>query len=58
MGLFESLHQPGEFIIIPHGEEHMPACEEETQIMLVEPAGTVNTGDTGGERTAANDAWI
>jgi hypothetical protein len=25
---------------------------------LVEPAGTINTGDTRGERTKAADIWI
>lgn len=48
--------EPGEFIIIPHGEEHMPVCEEETQIMLIEPAGTVNTGGEESERTKAPEA--
>lgn len=48
---------PGEFIIIPHGEEHMPVCEEETYIMLMEPASTVNTGGEESERTAT-PVWI
>jgi len=26
--------------------------------MLVEPAGTINTGDTGGDLTAENNVWI
>lgn len=43
--------EPGEFIVIPHGEEHMPVAEEETQIMLIEPAGTVNTGGEVSHRT-------
>jgi hypothetical protein len=30
----------------------------ECKIMIIEPAGTVNTGDAGGEMTAANDVWI
>ena len=30
----------------------------EGQVLLIEPRGVVNTGDTGGERTAKNDAWI
>lgn len=42
---------PGEFIIIPHGEEHMPVTEKETLIMLIEPASTVNTGETESDRT-------
>ncbi len=42
---------PGEFIIIPHGEEHMPVAETGTKIMLLEPATTVNTGTEINERT-------
>ena len=41
----------GEFIIIPHGVEHCPMAEEETQLMLLEPITTVNTGSAQGERT-------
>lgn len=36
---------PGEFIIVPRGVEHKPVCEAETQVVLVEPRETVNTGD-------------
>jgi mannose-6-phosphate isomerase-like protein (cupin superfamily) len=42
---------PGEFIIVPHGVEHMPSCEEQTWIMLFEPASTVNTGTEASDRT-------
>lgn len=35
----------GDFIIIPRGTEHRPVAEEEVQVMLFEPAGTLNTGD-------------
>lgn len=47
----------GEMFVVPRGVEHMPSADRECKIMLVEAAGTVNTGDAGGERTAA-DAWI
>jgi mannose-6-phosphate isomerase-like protein (cupin superfamily) len=43
--------EPGELIIIPRGIEHCPVAEIETQLMLLEPKGTVNTGDTPSERT-------
>jgi mannose-6-phosphate isomerase-like protein (cupin superfamily) len=49
--------EPGEFVIIPHGVEHMPVAAEEVHILLVEPKATVNTGDAGGERTV-EPAWI
>jgi len=35
----------GDFIIVPKGVEHMPEALEEVQIMLFEPASTLNTGD-------------
>jgi mannose-6-phosphate isomerase-like protein (cupin superfamily) len=42
---------PGEFIIIPKGVEHRPVAAEEVEIMLFEPAGTLNTGDQETELT-------
>jgi mannose-6-phosphate isomerase-like protein (cupin superfamily) len=48
----------GEMFVVPKGAEHKPVAEHECKIMLVEPAGTVNTGDTGGDLTAAGDVWI
>ena len=37
---------PGELYVVPKGVEHCPFAEEETHLMLIEPAGTPNTGDT------------
>lgn len=36
---------PGELFVVPRGVEHRPRAEEETQLLLIEPAGTPNTGD-------------
>ena len=44
----------GEFIIIPCGVEHRPNAAEEVEIMLFEPATTLNTGNVINERTVAN----
>ena len=44
---------PGEFIIIPHGVEHKPVAEEETEVVLFEPNSTLNTGNVRNERTVA-----
>ncbi|HVJ83530.1 MAG TPA: cupin domain-containing protein [Planctomycetia bacterium] len=41
----------GEFIIVPRGTEHRPVADDEAEVMLFEPASTVNTGSAGGERT-------
>jgi mannose-6-phosphate isomerase-like protein (cupin superfamily) len=43
----------GEFVIIPHGIEHMPVAEEEAQILLLEPKSTLNTGNVQSDRTVA-----
>ena len=48
----------GELYVVPKGVEHKPVAEEECHILLVEPVGTVNTGDVVSEKTAPNDAWI
>ena len=48
----------GEMCVIPKGVEHKPCAEEECHILLIEPAGLVNTGDVQGELTAPNDVWI
>lgn len=45
--------QAGEFLIVPCGIEHRPVADEEVEVLLFEPAATVNTGSAGGERTVA-----
>jgi len=34
----------GEFLIVPRGVEHRPVAEEEVEVILFVPAGTLNTG--------------
>lgn len=41
----------GEFIIVPHGVEHKPVADEEVHLVLLEPKGTLNTGNVKSERT-------
>jgi len=50
--------QAGEMFVVPRGVEHKPSASSECRIMLIEPVGTANTGDAGGDRTAPNDVWI
>ena len=38
----------GEFLIVPRGTEHRPVASREVHVMLFEPAGTLNTGNTRG----------
>lgn len=48
----------GEMFVVPRGIEHKPVTTNECKLMLVEPVGTTNTGDAGGELTAENNVWI
>ena len=38
---------PGEMVIVPKGVIHRPRAEEEAQVLLIEPKGEPNTGDSG-----------
>jgi mannose-6-phosphate isomerase-like protein (cupin superfamily) len=42
---------PGELFVVPRGVEHCPKADEETQVLVIEPKDTVNTGDAGGDLT-------
>jgi len=48
----------GELIVVPKGVEHRPVCETECTVMLIEPKGTLNTGNTGGPLTDTELEWI
>lgn len=48
----------GEMLVVPKGVEHKPFAKEECRTLLIEPAGTINTGNTGGELTAKDNVWI
>ncbi len=37
--------EPGELFVVPRGVEHCPRADEEVELLLIEPAGTLNTGD-------------
>jgi hypothetical protein len=44
--------------VVPKGVEHKPSAQQECQIMLIEPAGTINTGEAGGDMTVEYEVWI
>ena len=48
----------GEIFVVPKGVEHKPVARDECHILLVEPAGTINTGEVIDEKTVPNDVWI
>jgi len=47
-----------ELIIVPRGVEHRPVAEREAHVLLFEPASTINTGDSPGERTVLSPEWL
>ncbi len=47
-----------EMFVVPKGVEHRTSAGEECRAMIVELAGTVNTGTAGGDMTAPADEWI
>ena len=49
----EEIVRPCEFIIVPHGVEHLPVADEEVHLLLLEPKTTLNTGNVTNERTVA-----
>ncbi len=44
----------GEFLIVPKGVSHKPKAIGEVELMLFEPATTINTGDKINTRTKQN----
>jgi mannose-6-phosphate isomerase-like protein (cupin superfamily) len=48
----------GEMYIVSKGVEHKPYAAKECSLLLIEPAGTINTGDAAGGITAPDDVWI
>lgn len=48
----------GELFVIPKGVEHRPFAKDLCQVMIIEPSGVINTGESEGHLTAKNDVWI
>lgn len=48
----------GEMFVVPRGVEHKPCADREVKLLLIEPRGVLNTGDSTTERTAPLDVWI
>ena len=48
----------GELYVVPKGVEHKPYAAQAVHLLLIEPRGVRNTGEEGGDRTAANDIWL
>ena len=50
--------ESGELFVIPISVEHKSMAAAECKIIIIEPKGVINTGDTNGQLTAENDVWI
>jgi mannose-6-phosphate isomerase-like protein (cupin superfamily) len=50
--------EEGEFIIVPRGIEHRPVADEEAEVLLFEPASTLNTGNVRDEFTVPKLDWL
>ena len=48
----------GDMFVVPKGLEHRPIAENECHLLLIEPAGTINTGIILDALTAQDDIWI
>jgi mannose-6-phosphate isomerase-like protein (cupin superfamily) len=48
----------GDMAVIPKGVEHRTISTQISTVLLIEPIGTVNTGDTGGALTDNSLEWI
>ncbi len=40
---------PGELFVVPRGVEHCPRADEDVELLLIEPKGTLNVGDAAAE---------
>jgi mannose-6-phosphate isomerase-like protein (cupin superfamily) len=50
--------EEGEFIVVPRGVEHRPVAEEEAEVLLFEPASTLNTGNVRDDFTVSRLDWL
>ena len=46
---------PGDVLIVPRGVEHRPVAQEECEVVLFEPAGTLNTGSAPDDARTVTD---
>ena len=59
VALMNDFHvKAGEMHFMPKGVQHKPVAAYECEILVIEPAGTLNTGEAGGHLTAHEEPWI
>jgi mannose-6-phosphate isomerase-like protein (cupin superfamily) len=47
--------EEGQILVVPRGVEHRPVAEAEVEILLFEPASTLNTGNAEGDARTVRD---
>ena len=45
-------------IFVKKGGQHKPFAFDECKVLMVEPRGVVNTGESSGNLTSKNYIWI
>lgn len=50
--------QTGDLFVVDRGVEHKPFASQVCKVLLIEPKGTVNTGDIRNAQTESNSSWI
>jgi len=50
--------EEGEFMVVPRGVEHRPVADEEAEVLLFEPASTLNTGNVRDDFTVSKLDWL
>ena len=48
----------GEMFVVPKNKQHKPFAINECKILIIEPKGVINTGNSNSDLTAPNDIWI
>ena len=54
----EVMLSKGEMFVVPKGVDHKSCSENECKILVIEPRGVINTGDSMGKLTINEEKWI
>ncbi|MDH3606085.1 MAG: cupin domain-containing protein [Acidimicrobiia bacterium] len=57
-GMDDAELEAGDFFVVPQGVRHRPVAEEECELLLLEPAGTPNTGEVTYSELASPEQWL
>ena len=57
-GMDDAVLRAGEFFVVPQGVRHRPVAAEECEVVLLEPAGTANTGEVVESELTSPEQWL